>query len=224
MKYKINNGIYFLDKELSKLENKLFKEFELILDNNKFDYLSLPSTIQKSTYYKQDLNLNIIPFGYQDDNFLSGSAEQGFLEYFSNSTVNRQFLWSKNQCFRLEEKYYDLVRVKEFIKLEQFVFTNESNYKNDFDVVLGNVEQFLNNHFIQYRIVDLTKIDVGYHHKKYDVEVKTKNGWMETHSCSFFSNEQSKRYNIEGDNYTISCTGIASPRILIPFIERQKEI
>ena len=56
--------------------------------------------------------------------------------------------------------------------------------------------------------------------KKYDIEVKTKQyGWMETHSCTYFGEEQSKRFEITGATHTISNTGIASPRILIPFIE-----
>ena len=48
---------------------------------------------------------------------------------------------------------------------------------------------------IEYRVVDVTKLDFGYHVKKYDIEVKTKQyGWLETHSCSYFGEEQSKRF------------------------------
>ena len=48
---------------------------------------------------------------------------------------------------------------------------------------------------IEFRVVDVTKLDLGYHVKKYDIEVKTKQyGWLETHSCSYFGEEQSKRF------------------------------
>lgn len=64
--------------------------------------------------------------------------------------------------------------------------------------------------------------DEGYHHVKYDIEVKTEQyGWMETHSCSYFADEQVKRFGIEGGVHTISNTGLASPRVLIPFIEAE---
>ena len=77
---------------------------------------------------------------------------------------------------------------------------------------------------IKYRVVDVTDRDPGYHIKKYDIEIETKQfGWMETHSCSYFGTEQSKRFNITGANHTISNTGIASPRILIPFIEDENK-
>ena len=45
-------------------------------------------------------------------------------------------------------------------------------------------------------------------------------GWLETHSCTYFKDEQTKRLGISGGLHTISNTGIASPRILVPFIER----
>ena len=86
--------------------------------------------------------------------------------------------------------------------------------------MLTNATSFLDKHNIEYRVVNVTKIDYGYHIKKYDIEVKTKQyGWLETHSCSYFDEEQSKRFGITGATHTISNTGIASPRILIPFIE-----
>ncbi|MNR40287.1 Serine--tRNA ligase [compost metagenome] len=74
---------------------------------------------------------------------------------------------------------------------------------------------------IEYRTIDVTKKDYGYHKKKIDIEVLTKKyGWMETHSCSYFGIEQSSKYNITGANHTLSNTGVATPRILIPLIER----
>jgi uncharacterized membrane protein (UPF0182 family) len=63
----------------------------------------------------------------------------------------------------------------------------------------------------------------GYHVFKKDVEVHTEAyGWIETHSYTYFGYEQVKRHDIRGDVHTISNTGLASPRILIPFLEKMK--
>lgn len=132
-------------------------------------------------------------------------------------------LYSLNSCFRTEDFYDGLFRVKEFRKVEQFAFCNENNYKYYFDILLDNAINILNliNLPTKYRVIDKTKTDPGYHIKKYDIEVLTKKyGWMETHSCTYFRNEQIKRFDVGLKHiHTISNTGIASPRILIPFIE-----
>lgn len=89
--------------------------------------------------------------------------------------------------------------------------------------MLENSLLFLKRHNIEYRLVDTTERDEGYHKLKYDIEVLTKEyGWLETHSCTYFGEEQSKRFGITGATHTISNTGIASPRILVPFIEKEK--
>lgn len=43
MNYIVNNGVYKLDSELSKLERNLFREFEDMLELKGFTYLSIPS-------------------------------------------------------------------------------------------------------------------------------------------------------------------------------------
>jgi len=116
-------------------------------------------------------------------------------------------------------------RLREFLKLEQFVFTTEPYAAKNFDLILELATNFLNDHGIEHRVVEVTTRDEGYHVKKVDVEVMTKTyGWMETHSCSYFGTEQTKRFNITHpmvkEIVTLSNTGIASPRILIPFLER----
>jgi seryl-tRNA synthetase len=83
---------------------------------------------------------------------------------------------------------------------------------------------FLKNNNIEYRLVDVTNTDKGYHKKKVDIEIFTKKyGWLETHSCSYFGDEQVKRFDIKGNIHTLSNTGVASPRILIPFLEKDNK-
>lgn len=143
------------------------------------------------------------------------------MEYFAGTEITCELrLFANNQCFRNEDELQGLKTLTEFKKIEQYVFCRPENVEKYFDEVLENSTGFLERHGIEYRIVDKTKEDPGYHVKKSDIEVKTKRyGWMETHSCTYFGDEQVKRMDITGGYHTISNTGIASPRILVPFIE-----
>jgi len=219
MSYYVQNGIYKLGFELSKLERQILRDMEDHLIYNNFNYLSVPSTITIDTFIKQQIKSQT--FKYEHNSVLGGSAEQGILEYFSNKHVKPQKIYSKNSCFRVEDEYIDLLRVKEFYKIEQFIFCEEKDAEDMFEHALLNGIWLLEQYNLKYREVDVTKLDPGYHKKKIDLEVYTKKyGWIETHSCTYFGEEQTKRYNITGATHTISNTGVATPRILIPLIER----
>ena len=224
-KYNVKDGIYYLDTELSKLEFELFREFEDMLLKKGYKYLSLPSAgswevIDRQEAVKRDQSL-----GIDERQALFGSAEQGFLEYFMDKEIKEeQCYFSINECFRKEQQLDGLLRLREFKKLEQYCFCKPENSEKYFNELLNNSIDFLKKYNIEYRVVDKTKEDSGYHYKKYDIEVNTKKyGWMETHSCTYFKDEQTKRLGIKGGLHTISNTGIASPRILIPFIEKMDE-
>lgn len=214
--------MFFPDYNLSKLEKQLFKDMETILEARGFEYLSVPSTITKDTYTRQEIH---VPFEkilkLDEEHPLAGSAEQGILEHFKGHCLLQQQVYSKNQCFRYEEKYEGMKYLREFTKMEQFVFLSPHSDKNYwFDELLNNATDLLDKYNIKYRTVDKTKEDPGYHIKKVDIEVQTKTyGWLETHSCTYFGEEQTRRFGITGATHTISNTALASPRILVPFIE-----
>lgn len=220
--FNVKDGIYYLDTELSKLEFELFREFEDMLLKKGYKYLSLPSAGSWEVLDRQEAVTRDQSLGIDERQALFGSAEQGFLEYFMDKEVNEeQCFFSINECFRKEKDLDGLIRLREFKKLEQYCFCRPENSEKYFEELLNNSIDFLKKYNIEYRIVDKTKDDPGYHCKKYDIEVKTKKyGWLETHSCTYFKDEQTKRLGIRGGLHTISNTGIASPRILIPFIER----
>ena len=220
MRYKVNDGVYFLGPEITEVETLLFESFKEIIVPQGFQELRIPSTVSKETYLRQDIISPDKVFRINDEQHLTGSAEQGILEYFTNEWVEPALYYSTNQCFRNEKTYEGLYRVKEFVKLEQFCFSSEDMWGSYFGLLLDNAIEFLESFNLKYRVVNMSKIDPGYHKLKYDIEVKTKQyGWMETHSCSYFGEEQSRRFGIQGATHTISNTGVASPRILIPFLE-----
>lgn len=225
MDFQVKDGIYNLDFKLSNLEKKLFNKFSDKLENKGFQYLSIPSSIYRETLIKQDVITLDGTYHVDKTHCLSGSSEQGILQYFQNKEVIPMKIYAQNQCFRVEDKYDQLIHLKEFIKIEQFCFCNKEDWENNFEILLNNSTEFLADCGIQYRVKDVTNEDLGYHIKKCDIEIYTKKyGWIESHSCTYFCEEQTKRFNISGANHTISNTGIASPRILIPFIENENLI
>jgi len=225
MQYMNTSNTYNLDFFLSSLEKSLFRDFEDMLDNQGFYYLSLPAFIKKETLLKQEVVGLDAAFSITDGIVLNGSAEQGILEYFENKTVGRLKLYSFTHCYRNEKEIEPLIRLWEFKKLEQFCFTDESHWEEDFMCLLTNATKFLEKYGIVYRVSDVTKRDPGYHIKKWDIEIylKSQNRWLEANSCSYFGQEQTRRFNITGATHSISNTGIASPRILLGFIERYNE-
>lgn len=223
MSFQVKNGVYSLDFRLSKLEKKLLDDFSSRLENEGFQYLSIPTAISLNTILKQNVIGPNDTFYLDEEHCLAGSAEQGILEYFANTEVESMKIFARNQCFRTESEYCDLIHLKEFTKIEQFCFCNEINWKENFDLLLANAEDFLTDYGIRHRTINVTNQDSGYHVKKYDIEIYSQNhGWVETHSCSYFGEEQTKRFGITGATHTISNTGIATPRILIPFIEDEE--
>lgn len=224
-KYNVKDGIYYLDENLSKLEFNLFREFEDMLLKKGYKYLSLPSAGSWEVIDRQEIVTREQSLGIDERQALFGSVEQGFLEYFMDKEVNEeQCYFSINECFRKEQHLDGLIKLREFKKLEQYCFCKKENAEKYFNELLNNSTNFLKKYNIEYRIIDKTMDDPGYHFKKYDIEVKTKKyGWLETHSCTYFKDEQTKRLGIKGGLHTISNTGIASPRILIPFIEKMED-
>lgn len=222
MDFQVQNGIYNLGFKLSKLEKILLDEFSKKLEDKGFNYLSIPTGITWETLLMQGV-VGVNGTHYIDNSHcLGGSAEQGILQFFSRQEVEPMKIYARNQCFRKEDKYEGLVHLKEFTKIEQFCFCYEDDWQENFELVLRNSEDFLKEYQIPYRVVNVTDSDQGYHVKKYDIEIKSeKFGWVETHSCSYFGEQQTKRFFISGATHTISNTGIATPRILIPFIENE---
>lgn len=225
MSYTVRDGVYFLDERLSNIEKRILETCGSFLEKRGFKYLSIPTAIRWETFERQQLNLEKYILNIDTDHCLAGSAEQGILERFIDQEVVESFYYARNQCFRNEFEYRDLYRVKEFSKVEQFAFCHQDTADTTFNMLLQNATDFLTLLDVQYRVVDVTDRDPGYHVKKFDVEILTRDyGWMETHSCSYFGTEQTRRFNIRGADHSVSNTGIASPRILIPFLEDENKI
>lgn len=221
----VRDGVFFPTRKVADLEARIFRTLTKNLKHSGFRQLSVPSTITRDTIDRQGVVPweNIIHVGHHHG--LAGSAEQGILEMFQGQRVGQGKpelrLFADNQCFRNEEAYVGLMYLREFRKLEQFVFCGRGNWEENFQLVLWMAEGLLNQFKVEHRVVDVTKRDRGYHILKKDIEVLTTTyGWLETHSCTYFGEEQTRRFGITGLTHTISNTGVASPRILVPLLER----
>lgn len=180
-----------------------------------FKYLSVPTAIPLEVLHLQDLATDT--YMLEEEIMLSGSAEQGILSRYSNTSIDEpKKIWSVNQCFRKEDKY-DETHYKEFKKIEQYIFTDESNGVNEFYETLLSTVKFMTENGFKARLIDEGD-DEGHHILKIDIQVYSEylNEWIETHSCSYFGTNQSEKFGMTGNfNHTISCTGLAFPRVLL---------
>lgn len=219
----VRDGVFFPDEVVSRLELNLFDEYRTMVELEGFRYLSTPSLVTRETIERQEVVSWDVIAKVSDTHALAGSAEQGILEHFADQQMapTTRKVWALNQCFRGETQYGGMKWLREFKKLELFALCpDEVAAFAVYELSLSLARRFLDRYGIKYRQVDMTT-DHGYHLRKTDIEVETcQYGWLETHSCSDFGTEQSRRFGITGAPYTVSCTGIASPRILVPFLER----
>ena len=172
---------------------------------------------------------------------LIGTSEVTVCSYHSRETLTAEDLPKRyagySACFRREAGTYGkdtkgLYRVHQFEKVEQVVLC-EANTKTAlamFEEIRNNAENILQALELPYRIVDVCTGDMG-KGKVFMQDIETwmpsRNGYGETHSCSYLGDFQARRLNIkyttqEGEKkfvHTLNNTCIASPRILIPILE-----
>ncbi|AZI42247.1 serine--tRNA ligase [Deinococcus psychrotolerans] len=129
-----------------------------------------------------------------------------------------------------------LIRVHEFRKVEQYVIcrADQEEALQWFDTLLANAEGILQALELPYRVVQNCTGDMGAGKAlMYDIEawVPSEQLYRETHSCSYLGDWQARRtglrYKGEGGKphfaHTLNNTGIAVPRVLVPFLENHQQ-
>lgn len=143
-------------------------------------------------------------------------------------------------CFRSEAGSYGrdvrgLIRVHQFNKVEQFIICKNDPTESEkwHQMLLETSEEIVQDLELPYRIVECCTGDMGAGKvRMYDVEawVPSEQKYRETHSCSALHDWQARRTNVRyRDNegkvqyvYTLNNTAIATPRILVPFLENHQ--
>ncbi len=144
-------------------------------------------------------------------------------------------------CFRSEAGSYGrdvrgLIRVHQFMTVEQFVICKNDPAESEkwHKVLLETSEEIVQDLELPYRIVECCTGDMGTGKvRMYDVEawVPSEQKYRETHSCSALHDWQARRTQTryrdsEGKVqfvHTLNNTAIATPRILVPFLENHQQ-
>ncbi len=179
------------------------------------------------------------------DKYLIGTSEVPLCSMFANNIFHSSELPLKvagySPCYRREAGSYGkesagLYRVHQFYKVEQVILC-EPDPKISMEMhelLLTNSEDFVKSLELPYRVVLVCTGDLGLGQVyKHDIEcwMPSRNGYGETHSCSSLHSFQARRLNIRfrGNTnksefvHTLNNTLVASPRILIPYVENHFE-
>jgi len=179
-----------------------------------------------------------------DDLYLTGTAEVVLNALHSGETLkdtDLPILYAGfSPCFKREagssgKDTRGLIRVHQFYKVEQFVITrNDVNESIKWhNILLSISEEILMDLELPYRVVDICTGDMGAGKvRQFDLEtwVPSENKYRETHSCSALHEWQARRTDLryrdlEGKMqycYTLNNTAIATPRIIVPFLENHQ--
>lgn len=144
-------------------------------------------------------------------------------------------------CFRSEAGSYGrdvrgLIRVHQFMKVEQFIICKNDPAESEkwHQILLETSEEIVQDLELPYRIVECCTGDMGTGKvRMYDVEawVPSEQKYRETHSCSALHDWQARRTETryrDSDGkvqyvHTLNNTAIATPRILVPFLENHQQ-
>lgn len=179
-----------------------------------------------------------------DDLYLTGTAEVVLNALHSGDNLTEADLpilyAGFSPCFRREagssgRDTRGLIRVHQFYKVEQFVICkNDPIIANHWhQELLKTSEELMQDLELPYRVVDVCTGDMGSGKiRQYDLEawVPSENKYRETHSCSSLHEWQARRTNLryrDEENlmkycYTLNNTAIATPRIIVPFLENHQ--
>ena len=176
------------------------------------------------------------------DRCLSGTAEIILNSLHSGEILNERDLPIKyagfSPCFRKEagaagRDTRGLARFHQFNKVEQYIYCTPAQSDEMHEHILNNLCEVMADLELPYRVIANSTGDMGFNKVKMnDVEawVPSENAYKEVGSCSSIGQFQARRTNTRyrdknGDVQfvaTLNNTGIAVPRVLVPFLENHQ--
>ena len=209
-----------------------------------FTLISTPALVREEALY----GTGHFPMGrdqvYQigeDELFLSGTSEVQINYLHAKEILQESELpllyAGRTACFRREAGSYGrdvrgLMRVHEFTKVEQYIICkNDPEESQEWHrQLLTTSEEIVQALELPYRIVECCTGDMGTGKvRMYDIEcwVPSEKRYRETHSCSRLHDWQARRtqtrYRDKSGEvrfvHTLNNTAIATPRILVSFLE-----
>ncbi len=239
--YSLRNEMVLLEMALHRmaLDKLMAKGFTLV---------SAPSMAREEALY----GTGHLPVGREDvyyipdhDLYLSGTAEVQLNSLHGGEILEEKDLpilyAGYSPCFRGEAGSHGrdvrgLIRVHQFQKTEQYIICKNSVEETMkwHKALLETAEELCVELELPYRILEVCTGDMGTgKYKMYDIEcwVPSEDKYRETHSCSALLDWQSRRTNTryrdaEGNVqyvHTLNNTAVATPRILVPFLENHQD-
>ncbi|MBJ7450248.1 MAG: serine--tRNA ligase [Parachlamydiales bacterium] len=238
---------YSLKNEMVTLEMALFQMAFDLLQSKGFTLLTVPALVREHALYGTGhfpTGRDQVYYLPNDDLYLSGTAEVPLNSLHAKEMINEADLpilyAGFSPCFRREagsagRDVRGLIRVHQFYKVEQYIIC-----KNDpeeslkwHQKLLETSEEIVQALDLPYRIVDCCTGDMGTGKvRMYDVEcwVPSEEKYRETHSCSSLHDWQARRTNVRYREkqgavkfcHTLNNTAVATPRILVPFLENHQ--
>ena len=176
------------------------------------------------------------------DRCLAGTAEIILNSLHSGEILNERDLPIKyagfSPCFRKEagaagRDTRGLARFHQFNKVEQYIYCTPAQSDEMHEHILNNLCEVMADLELPYRVIANSTGDRGFNKVKMnDVEawVPSENAYKEVGSCSSIGQFQARRTNTRyrdknGDVQfvaTLNNTGIAVPRVLVPFLENHQ--
>ncbi len=235
--------------ELLQLEIALWQFTLNTLMNKGFNVMSVPAMSFEDALY----NMGQFPFDVdsvyalpKDNQYLVGTAEAILNSIHAGEILKESDLPIKyagfSPCFRREagaagKDTRGIFRVHQFTKVEQYVICKADVAESDkmHQFLLSNAEEIMQALEIPYQIVANCTGDMGAgKYRMNDIEAwcPAQQRYRESHSCSSLLDWQAHRTNIryrEAETgkvryaYTLNNTGLATPRILVSFMENHQQ-
>lgn len=239
---------YSIKNEMVQLEFALLSYALDLLKSKGFTLLDVPSYARELAFY----GTGHFPSGkdqsyylQDDDLYLAGTAEVLVNSLYSGEVLKESdlpiLLGAFSPCFRREagaagKDTRGLMRVHQFLKVEQYILCRNDPEESLHwhQQLLSTSEEIIQSLQLPYRVMDVCTGDMGPGKvRQYDIEVwvPSEKKYRETHSCSMLYDWQARRSSLRYRDknekmhycHTLNNTAIATPRILVPFLENHQQ-
>ena len=236
------SGFYYLMGDIARLHSAILSYARDFMINKGFTYCVPPFMIRSAVVN------GVMSFGEMDemmykvegeDLYLIGTSEHSMIGKFTNSATEESklplTLTSYSPCFRKEKGSHGIeergvYRIHQFEKQEMIVVCKPEDSKEWFDKLWNNTVELFRSIDIPVRTLECCSGDLAdLKERSIDVEAWSprQKKYFEVGSCSNLGDAQARRLNIKivtDDNkryfaHTLNNTVVASPRMLIAFLE-----
>ena len=236
------SGFYYLMGDIARLHSAILSYARDFMINKGFTYCVPPFMIRSAVVN------GVMSFGEMDemmykvegeDLYLIGTSEHSMIGKFINSATEESklplTLTSYSPCFRKEKGSHGIeergvYRIHQFEKQEMIVVCKPEDSKEWFDKLWNNTVELFRSIDIPVRTLECCSGDLAdLKERSLDVEAWSprQKKYFEVGSCSNLGDAQARRLNIKivtDDNkryfaHTLNNTVVASPRMLIAFLE-----